>query len=289
MSDHTSVTTEGSGNTNPSPPIFRGRSFLFTLNEVDKWERLSTILHGLKSCVYCVAAKEIAPSTGHEHIHAYAHFKDVYRLSQKIMALKAHIDVCKGSPQQVIKYVKKDGNIIEEWGDEPHQGRQYTVKELMEMSTPDELEWRQLRAWEAARSLPKKVKKSDWRKDVKVYYIEGPSGVGKSTKAEEIADDEFDEVKHVNGFWNGVTDGEGCCIYDDFRDSHMPASEFINFIDYRSHNLNIKGGCRRNGYTKIIITSVQSLDDIYGNVTGEPREQWMRRIERVVLEKDYDL
>lgn len=54
--------------------------------------------------------------------------------------------------------------------------------------------------------------------------------------------DEFEEVKYSNGFWNGVSDGNGCAVYDDFRDSHISASEFINFIDYNVHNLNVKGG-----------------------------------------------
>ena len=112
---------------------------------------------------------------------------------------------------------------------------------------------------------------------MQVHYIYGPSGSGKSTLAQELADDEFDEVKYVNGFWTPC-EGTGCCIYDDFRSSHMPASEFINFIDYRSHNLNVKGGTIRNNYTKIIITSIQRPEDLYTNMPAEAKEQWMRRL-----------
>ena len=46
-------------------------------------------------------------------------------------------------------------------------------------------------------------------------------------------------------------------LYDDFRDSHMKPSEFINFIDYNVHGLNIKNGEIQNNYKYIIITSVQ--------------------------------
>lgn len=80
---------------------------------------------------------------------------------------------------------------------------------------------------------------------------------------EENGIEEFEEVKYENGFWNGIGDGTGCCVYDDFRDSHMKASEFINFIDYNVHNLNIKGGNVKNNYNLIIITSVFPLNDIY--------------------------
>ena len=64
----------------------------------------------------------------------------------------------------------------------------------------------------------------------------------------------------------------------DFRASHMTPSEFINFIDYRTHMLNIKGGSVRNGYTKIIITSIQSPFDIYSKFPEEGRKQWLRRL-----------
>lgn len=46
---------------------------------------------------------------------------------------------------------------------------------------------------------------------MKVYYISGPSGAGKSLKAKELLIEhnyeEFDEVKFVNGFWLGITNG----------------------------------------------------------------------------------
>ena len=74
---------------------------------------------------------------------------------------------------------------------------------------------------------------------------------------------------------------------DDFRDSHMKPSEFINFIDYNIHNLNVKGGSVRNLYSTIIITSVQRLDCIYLNMANdEPRQQWERRIKVIDLYQD---
>lgn len=90
--------------------------------------------------------------------------------------------------------------------------------------------------------------------------------------------DEFDEIKHIGEFWHGITDGEGCAVYDDYRDSHMKASEFINFIDYNKHQLNIKGGSVTNSYNLIIITSIQRINEIYYTIPYEAREQWIRRV-----------
>ena len=63
----------------------------------------------------------------------------------------------------------------------------------------------------------------------------------------------------------------------------MRASEFINFIDYNIHPMNKKGGSVQNRFSTIIITSIQSPESIYTNMDGEPRKQWMRRIETVQM------
>ena len=85
-------------------------------------------------------------------------------------------------------------------------------------------------------------------------------------------------IKHEGDFWNG-TGSAKIAIYDEFRDSSMKPSEFINFIDYNVHTLNIKGGSIINRYELIIITSVQNPKYIYSNVGDEPRKQWLRRME----------
>ena len=178
-----------------------------------------------------------------------------------------------------IKDERKAKHDIHEYGIAPLDNGKHKVKDLINIDNPEELDWKEFNTWKKIREMPRKVKKSDWSKNVKVIWIQGPSGIGKSNKAEELVDDEFEEVKFDGNFWLGIVDGKGCCVYDDFRDSHMKASEFINFIDYRSHNLNVKGGCKRNMYTKIIITSIQKIEDIYRNAPEEAREQWIRRLE----------
>ena len=67
----------------------------------------------------------------------------------------------------------------------------------------------------------------------------------------------------------------------------MSASEFIQFIDYNKHRLNIKCGSVQNNYTTIIITTVQDPEYIYEKLTrnnDEPKKQWMRRINIIHIE-----
>ena len=149
---------------------------------------------------------------------------------------------------------------------------------------PELLDWKQYQTYMKIKARPKHIKASEWLKKVKVYYIFGPSGIGKSTRAHElIGDNEFDEVSYENGFYIGATDDCKCCVFDDFRDSRMKPDEFIRFIDYRRHTMNVKGGQIMNNYELIIITSIKPIDELYRNVRDEQREQWMRRIEVIDL------
>ncbi len=282
--------------------IWRARAFLFTINEIDKYDTLKEIISNLKLCDYYISCKEIAPTTGHEHIHMYVHFSNPYRLSKKILELGVHVDICKGSPKQNIDYVKKDGNILDEYGTCPRQGGTRTVGELKDIKDPDELNWNEYNTWNKIHSIKNNdIDVDDLHKEVKVYYIFGPSGIGKTEKAKQIVRDNKDKygtkvnmVKHEGDFWNGMGTAK-IAIYDEFRDSSMKPSEFINFIDYNVHPLNIKGGSMINKYELIIITSVQNPKLIYPNIGDEPREQWLRRMEiidmnpkPVITYYDYD-
>lgn len=132
----TELTTTITPGSTKAGVIFRGRAFQFTLNQVEKYEDIKNDLIKLKTCDYLLSAEEIAPTTGHKHIHIYAHFSQPYRLSKKILSYKAHIEICKGSPKQNINYIEKDGNILDEIGERPHQGPK-TVKELRETNIDD--------------------------------------------------------------------------------------------------------------------------------------------------------
>ena len=100
---------------------------------------------------------------------------------------------------------------------------------------------------------------------------------------EHIGDRMFNEVKYDGNFWHGVTEDCDIALYDDWRDSHMKPAEFINFIDYNRHIMNVKGGSVRNNYKEIYITSVQPPEEIYKNINGEPRKQWERRMNGMQL------
>ena len=55
--------------------------------------------------------------------------------------MEAHIEYCRASPKQNIDYIKKDGNIIYEYGEEPKQGKlNYNYDEVKNLTTKEILD-----------------------------------------------------------------------------------------------------------------------------------------------------
>lgn len=255
---------------------------------------------GLKYFQYMRVVEHIGQEQKHYHM-----FLQLSRSMPKLSVKKvhgAHIvpkddeKYPHGSTKDILAYINCEDNnpnhegveavLIDEEGEYKKQGG-YSVRALLECNCVEDLpDYRMVNTWYRLKSnRPMKVRER--RKQVKVYYIQGPSGVGKTNKAMDIAE-EFEEiwntytdwVKYENSFYSGITGVAKIAIYDDFRPSDMKAKEFVNFIDYNKHNLNVKGGGFINEYNLIIITSVVKLSTIYKNIEAdEPRRQWERRVE----------
>ena len=258
------------------------KGFQITVNDENVFGDVIAYVRSL-SPNYMIACKEKAPSTGHVHFHVYVQFPNTRRLSTKKLC-GAHVEKCLGSPEQNIKYIKKDGDIVCEEG-APRLNYMPSVKKVKDMS-PAEREGLPVNMYNIIQKInaeeKKYIKGTEYHKDVAVYYVYGDSGSGKTKYSiEHIGDRMFNEVKYDGNFWHGVTEDCDIALYDDWRDSHMKPAEFINFIDYNRHIMNVKGGSVRNNYKEIYITSVQPPEEIYKNINGEPRKQWERRMKIV--------
>lgn len=230
------------------------------------------------------------------HIHIYVEYKEKQKFSIKKLQ-GAHVKTNILSQENVIQYVKdQELGIIEEIGNKSiahrptiKELRNYTKKQLDEL---DSQQYYNIVSKELTRrnNIIKTDEYYKGTKNLNVYYIYGKSGVGKTLKAQEIIKQfgytQFEEVKHRGQFYLGVAGECEACLYDDFRPSHMDVSEFINFIDYNVHNLDIKGGHIKNNYKLIIITSINNPKNIYKNCTDseETKTQWLRRMKIIHLE-----
>lgn len=295
-------TTVSSGNTKPDDTkLFKikARHFLITVQK-SQFEYLNLInnyLKHFKSWNYILICHHDGPSE--EHYHIYCQYNMPIALDSRYI-YNCHFEKCYGSAQQCINYCKglddkhiacKINCVVKiESGIPRLSGNPNTIKAMKEM-TNDELDELNPIYFKTAQQIKTerltRISCKDWHKNIKVIYITGPSGSGKSFKAYETVItnnyDEFDEVFKAGEFWHGVKSDGKVCIYDDFRPSDMKPNDFIKFIDYNRHGLNIKGGSVMNNYELIIITSIFHPKKIYSGITEEARIQWLRRIEIIDL------
>lgn len=236
------------------------------------------------------------------HHHLYVQYSNTTTLDRNKL-FNIHTDQCFGSPQSCIAYLRCQDKKHPEIGvvakDVYENGRASLrggnkIGDIKKMSDEEvnNLSYQMYNVVQKIRPPPK-IMPNEWYKKVKILYYYGDTGLGKSFSVYHTLiwnnrnNEGFTEVKHKGQFWLGVSGEEvdGIAVYDDFRDSHMPVSEFINFIDYHVHNLNYKGGAAKNKFDLIIITSIQSPYEIYKNVGKEPRRQWLRRMKIINLDK----
>lgn len=277
--------TSTTGNT--SRCCAKRRNYIITFWTKEYPKELPTNVTYLATC-------EDTTKKGKYHGHAFIYFKNPCGLKsvKKLFGNDCHVEIPSNN-EDCINYIldkTKRKHNFQEYGIRPmNNGIKRTIKELKTIDNPDNLDWRQFNIWQKINDIKNhEIDDIDEvHKEIKVYYIQGPSGCGKTERAKQIIREYKKEhpdykinfyLKYENGFYNGATGAKIGC-YDDFRDSHMKASEFINLIDYNKHVMNIKGGSVMNNYELLIITSIQPLDELYKNIGAEPAKQWTRRVE----------
>ena len=283
------------------------RHFQITLNEPEKYEKIKKYITGLSNFKFLYSVEEYAPTTDHRHIHIYIQFsKKATLYTSKLEG--AHLELCKGDAVSNINYIEKlkdpRDKIIEKIGEPDDmigvQGGKSRFPTISEIEKMNSLELKKLPA-QYYNIVDKIISKraqnisiesfNKW--PVTVYYICGESGIGKTRMAQYLIKSwgiHFNNVKYENTFWMGVSENSNIALYDDWRDSHMKPSELINFIDYNTHIMNIKGGFIQNKYKKIIITSIQHWDDIYKGAREKDDElpqQWERRMRKIFINNNY--
>ena len=298
---------EGEEGKNKNKKKVTSRHFQLTLNEPQKYEKIKNYLKGLSNFKYLISCEEIAPITGHKHIHIYVQYNK--KISVSISKIEgAHIEISRGDAVSNKNYIEKKENpqdkVIEEIGEfddmigvQGGKTRFPTIEEVNKMD-PLSLNKLPIQYYNIVEKIKYKraqnISIEEFNKwPITVYYICGESGVGKTRMAQNIIKSwgiHFNNVKYENTFWMGVSEGSQIALYDDWRDSHMKPSELINFIDYNVHIMNIKGGFIKNLYKKIVITSIQHWDYIYKNAREKDEElpqQWNRRMKKIFINDNY--
>lgn len=110
------------------PP--RGRRWCFTINNPtpEVYERINSV-----DCVYIVAGREQAPTTGTQHLQGFVIFATPHRRDRVTTLIgQGHYELTRGTSLQAAQYCKKDGDFIER-GDLPlNQGRRSDLQQTLD-------------------------------------------------------------------------------------------------------------------------------------------------------------
>lgn len=259
----------------------RVRNFCFTINNYTEEDvRMCNEI----VCTYIVYGYEQGENNT-PHLQGYIYYqnkKEWNVLKREIP--RAHIEICRGTSQDNIQYCKKEGNFVER-GEPPKQGNRVDIHRVIR-ECENGANMRHIT--QNARNLQGIQIAEKWLKyneDVRdfqpeVIWLWGPSGVGKSRTARELAEGDIYTKNDGSKWWEGY-DAHETVILDDFRDSWWSITETLRILDRYECRIECKGGSRQLLARKIIITSIFPPHFMYRNAAGEPIEQLLRRITTV--------
>lgn len=272
---------------------FQARNFQITINKssIKYYEEIKEYLLEKKpnyfiSCIEENKEEEL-------NIHIYVQFPKRVNISTKY-TYGAKIKVCKGTPIENKQYIEKIKETfrINNTLDEIGTIRSNEIKSDLAVSLMDkdieEVTKSEFKNWKEIVNIRPYTKDEIYKENLEIYYIWGPSGVGKSKKVFDMIgeDEKVDMVTFTNRYWLGVNyiNPVKTCWYDNFSDYQVPFSEFLSFIDYYKSQMKVKYFPKwLNQYERIFITSLQSPNEIYKRLVKNERERLLTRIKRMKI------
>lgn len=276
------------------------KSWCFTLNNYSD-EEYSGICECLRhSAEYFVVGKEVGQQ-GTPHLQGYCRFSKGLRLSaiRNQLSPRGHYEVARGTPADNRVYCTKGGDFVE-GGTCPGRG-----KESNKRKNRDELalEWRSamergrsglsefadanpgVYAWSRftllrnslgdARAVP--------RPDIRVRWVWGAPGVGKSRFAHETFPDAYIKEPRTK-WWNGYM-MEKEVIIDDFGPGGIDINHLLRWFDRYKCYVEIKGDMCPLLADNFIVTSnfhpSQVFVDAKDGGTHPQMEALLRRLELI--------
>lgn len=258
----------------------RSRKWCFTLNNYDEPEviTLRMLLCNREKVSYGCFGKEVAPETGTPHLQGFVYFQNAVGMGyvKRIVGLRAHVEIAKGTIEQNVTYCSKEGEFSE-FGERPKslenkvssKGQPIDYDQAVEFAKSDKMEL-----------LPSNVllrygRALDWVRNRylltrQVFTLEpgvhnewywGPAGTGKSWKARSENPDCF--LKMCNKWWDGYQD-QDVVLIEDFDKNHSVLCHHLKIWgDIYPFPAEVKGGALTVRPKKVIITSNYSPDQIW--------------------------
>jgi len=261
------------------------KAWCFTLNNYTEEEE-KALREPIESIEYFVAGVELGERET-PHLQGYVEFRIRKRLMdvKRIIGQRGHYERRRGSALEAAEYCKKDGNFFEYGSISKGQGARTDLDEIRQKikSGTGELDiadnhfgdWvRYNKAFKRYRDL---VDAPRLRPELKVYFLWGAPGTGKTRLARHRSIDSFWICSDTELKWFDGYEGETAVILDDYR-GQASDSWILRVLDIYELRVPIKGGFVSFNPDTIYITSNLPPYEIHSAVN----EAFRRRIKKVI-------
>jgi hypothetical protein len=270
---------------------------------------MKIFLNNFKTLSYLCMADEQGTQF---HTHIFVVFTSRVRFSMlKRYIPEAHIEKCKGSVSDNVNYIKKTGKwennlskqekriegTFEEYGTQPpdSKGKRSDMSELYQMVLDDMTNAEiiainqdyilQIDKLDKVRTtiLTERFKETV-RLDLKVIYISGATGTGKTRGV--LEQNGYANVYRVTDYVHPFVsyNCQPVIAFDEFRSS-LKLKEMLLYCDIYPIELPSRYSNKYACYNKIYIISNWTLEKQYSEVQREDKESWqafLRRIHKVI-------
>ena len=281
----------------------RVRRWCFTWNNYP--EDMYALLESAQASgkvTYVIVGKEVAPATGTRHGQGYCELKNPTGLKGVISLFNGfgvkglHWLKCMGDAQSNIDYCSKDGDV-RDWGSKPKgQGKRSDLDRVIEianangsiMDVVDQVPGAYIRYSAGIQKyFMMKTAKRNW--PMKVYWLWGATGVGKSREAWRIGGEEMYAKDVQTEWWDGYT-GQKAVILDDYRPSaRLTFAYLLRLFDRYGMSVQMKGGTAQFVSRVIFVTCPHDIKTTFSGcqwLGEEDLAQMHRRVEEVHFTAD---
>jgi len=272
------------------------KSWCFTLNNYteEEYSKCCSFVANHEQVEYGIVGKEVGDG-GTPHLQGYFKLRQRrdMRALQHQLSSRAHYEVARGSPRQNREYCIKDGRF-EEFGRKPAEVRagrdelavQFGAALSEGVTGLDGFARANPGCWyfsghnllRNALTLCRPVE----RPDVRVDWIWGPPGVGKSRRAHAELPDAYVKEPRTK-WWNGYL-MEKDVIIDDFGPGGIDINHLLRWFDRYKCLVENKGGMIPLYATRFIVTSNFSpYDCFYDRITQSAHVQHEALLRRMTV------
>ena len=293
----------------------KSRKYQLTINNPHEFnishETINNTMREI-SCEYYCLCDEIGKE-GTLHTHIFFSCKNAIRFSRvKKLFPTAHIESARGSCQENIDYIRKEGkyldsekketNLIEtfeEYGEIPLDRLAKNIKvseQLFEMLENESSMGEILKRFPSYATRVSQLEKAqqvlleekysnDWR-DIEVTYISGETATGKTRYVMEKYG--YSNVYKVTNYKNPFDSyrGEKVILFDEFRSS-IPLTDMLQYLDGYPCRLPARFADKTACYTKAYIVSNIDLDRQYPNMQNDDILSWNAFLRRITSIKKF--